>query len=197
MKKKAVIFDMFGTLVSIETKRNPYLMLMEAFKNETKSKEKLYQDIIMNDLSLEQLIDIYDLSMSEKDILYFKDALKTEISSTIPVEDCYRALNYLKAKDYKLYLLSNLALPYTELYYENAFDYYFDKAFFSCNEKDKKPNPSFYYKVLNHSKLNIDDFVMIGDSLKSDKGGAEKIGMDFLLKGKDINIFELVKQNLE
>jgi putative hydrolase of the HAD superfamily len=196
MIKKAIIFDLFGTLLQIEKKRNPYLMLLESFKNETKSRDKLAQDIIMNDLSLEEIIDIYDLTMTEKDILYFRDALKTEIDSTNPVEDCYRALNYAKQKGYKLYLLSNLALPYTELYYEYNIDYYINKEFFSCIEKDKKPNPSFFYKPINHSKLNVDDFVMIGDSLKSDKVGAETIGMDFILKTKEDNIFDLVKENL-
>ena len=83
-------------------------------------------------------------------------------------------------------MLSNLATPYKQPFYDLQLSGYFEKVFFSCDEGDKKPNASFYQKVVDYSKLDKSEIVMIGDNIVSDYKGAMDCGIDAILKDNEL-----------
>jgi FMN phosphatase YigB (HAD superfamily) len=194
--KKAIIFDLYGTLVKVTKKTNPYLYLLSTAKNEAIPHRKIIHDIITDDYETDELILFNDLSMDDSEKEVFNNLLKTEIDSVIPINGVYRAITKLVEKDYRLFLLSNLSVPYMDPFYSLQFDSYFEKAFFSCKEHDRKPNASFYQKVLNYARLEKEDVVMIGDSLFSDIEGAKKFGIDAIYRDPEDSLTEVIKELL-
>ena len=194
--KKAIIFDLYGTLIKVNKKTNPYLYMLSKAKNPEYPHRKIINDIVTDDYVTDELILFNDLSMDESDVEHFHSLIRTEIDSVTEVRGVYRALTLLREKDYRLFLLSNLSVPYKEPYYSLNFDAYFEKAFFSCDERDRKPNASFFQRVLNYSKLNKEDIVMIGDSIHSDIEGAKNFGIDHIYRGENENLTDLIKDLL-
>ena len=89
-----------------------------------------------------------------------------------------------------------MATPYKAPFYTCGLSQYFEKAFFSCDEKDKKPNGSFYQKVLNYSKLEKSDIIMVGDNPISDIKGANDFGIDAILRVKNKSLEVILKDLL-
>ncbi len=194
--KKAIIFDFYGTLVKVNKRTNPYLYLLSTAKNPSIPHRKVINDIITDDYITDELILFHDLSMDDIQKKYFNELLSTEIDSVTPLNGVYRALTKLCDKGYRLFLLSNLSVPYKEPYLSLNFDAYFEKAFFSCDEHDRKPNGTFFQKVLNYARLEKDDVVMIGDSIHSDVEGAKNFGIDSIYRDPDKSLTDLVKHLL-
>ncbi len=185
--KKAIIFDLYGTLIKINKKTNPYLYLLS--KSDYFYRNKIGLSIITDNYTTEELISNNNLSVDKH---YFNSLIRTEIDSVAPLPGVYGCLSKLSEK-YRLFLLSNLSVPYKEPYYSLDFDAYFERAFFSCDEHDKKPNYSFFEKILTYSKLEKEEIIMIGDSILSDVEGAKNFGIDYIHIKKNDKLEDLIK----
>ena len=186
MEKKAIIFDLYDTLIETRNKTNPYLYLL-ANCNNTNTKE-IINDVMMNNytsyefiLKLQKTIGPNSISVTE-----FNKLLDAELESTVTFKDTFHVLRTLKSKGYRMFLLSNLATPYKYPYYKLHLDVFIERAYFSCEEHDKKPNASFFQKVVDFSGLKKEEFLMIGDNFISDYSAANNFGMDALLKVNDL-----------
>ena len=62
----------------------------------------------------------------------------------------------------------------------NLFDY-FDDTFLSCDEGMIKTEKKFLKTLLDRLELNVEDCVLVGDSILSDVKAAEEIGMKAIL----------------
>jgi FMN phosphatase YigB (HAD superfamily) len=190
--KKAIIFDLYDTLIEIQKKSKPYLYLLNHLNQEINITPKdIINHIMVNDMVaigfVRQLLDIGILnpSFDQSQFLKFLDD-EVETASIIP--GTYKALNRLKESGYRLFVLSNLATPYKYPYYRLNIENWIEKAFFSCDCRDKKPNASFFQQVIDYSGLNKEDFIMIGDNPISDIKGATEFGIDTILKEKNISL---------
>lgn len=188
--KKAIIFDLYDTLVKIEKKSKPYLYLLNNLNPGIQIPPKyVINHIMTNDVAalkyVSQLIDV-NILLEDFDEKHFLKLLDEEVESTAIIQGTYKALNNLKGK-YRLFLLSNLATPYKYPYYKLNLENWIEKAFFSCDEKDKKPNASFFQKVIDYSGLNKEDLIMIGDNPITDVKAANDFGIEAILKNDDIN----------
>lgn len=188
--KKAIIFDLYDTLIKIEKKSKPYLYLLNHIHPESAVDAKyIISHIMTTDLVpigfARQLLDVGVLTDKFEETKFLK-LLDDEVESTTIISGTYKALASLKGK-YRLFLLSNLATPYKYPYYKLNLENWIEKAFFSCDENDKKPNASFYQKVIDYSGLQKEDFIMIGDNPISDVKGAIDFGIDAILKNDDLN----------
>ena len=191
--KKAIIFDLYDTLITVHDKTNPYLYLLSTCKEKTQYDNRyILNHIVTDDFTTEELILYFKLGL---DIDYFHSLLNTELDSAQSMPTTYKVLTKLSEK-YRLFLLSNLATPYKGPYYSLGLKRYFEKAFFSCDEKDKKPNASFYQKVLDYSGLEKKDLIMIGDNPISDIKAAHEFGIDSILKEKNKTLEQTVKDLL-
>ena len=193
--KKAIIFDLYDTLIEIQKKSKPYLYLLSHLNDETEITPKMMINHIMtNDMVaigfVRQLLDMHVLNDTFEQTQFLK-LLDDEVESTSIISGTYKVLNRLKASGYRLFVLSNLATPYKYPYYKLNIDNWIEKAFFSCDCRDKKPNASFFQQVIDYSGLNKEDFIMIGDNPISDIKAANEFGIDSILKIKNHDLDSL------
>lgn len=187
MEKKAIIFDLYDTLIKIENKSKPYLYLLSHCIMDPKEViENVMTIDMVSTTYCNQLIDTGKMKHTFNHA-HFTKLLDAELESTVAFRDTYRVLNRLSQK-YRLFLLSNLATPYKYPYYKLDLERYIEKAFFSCECNDKKPNASFFQKVLDYSRLQKEEILMIGDNPISDIKGAMDMGIDAILKDNDLGI---------
>jgi len=194
MEKKAIIFDLYDTLIKIDKKSKPYLYLLNNLNPygdvDTKT---VINHVMTTDIRpiklIEQMLDLSLLDSNFKTNEFLK-LLDAEVESTTVIFNTYKSLAHLKGR-YRLFLLSNLSTPYKYPYYRLNLENWIEKPFFSCDERDKKPNASFFQKVVDYSGLHKEEFIMIGDNPISDYKAATDFGMKAILKDRDL--FELVK----
>ena len=192
--KKAIIFDLYDTLLKIEIKSKPYLYLLNHFVSdgEISQKEVINHIMINDEAAVKTISNMQEVGLldEEFDNTIFLKYLDDEVESTTIIAGTYRVLEDLKKK-YRLFLLSNLSTSYKFPYYKFYLDQWIEKPFFSCECNDKKPNASFFQKILDYSGLQKEDFIMIGDNPISDVKAAKDFGIEARLKDKDMR--EIVK----
>ena len=189
---KGIIFDLYGTLLETKVKTKPYLKLFRSL-GLTKEEVTLWSHKVQteNFTSFEELKEL----IKPGSTIYTGQLdyeVKEEIQNTFVYSDTISTLKRLKPH-YRLFLLSNLATPYKECFYNEGLDEYFEKAFFSCDIGFRKPEAGAYQTILDYSGLKPKQLLMIGDSKVSDYEGAMNCGIPAILKDKDLSI---LTQNL-
>lgn len=173
--KKAIIFDLYDTLIFSKIKLKPYLEIIKKLNYNSIDSKAFVEYLMTNNCSLsDNYMPPYMKDLVDKN---FFDKLEIELNSTVVYEDTYEVLEKL-SKKYRLFCLSNLATPYIIPYFNLNIDKYIEKPFFSCLCSDKKPNSTFFEQVINFSNLDKKDFIMIGDNIISDYRGALNAGID-------------------
>ena len=183
MSIKAVIFDLYGTLIQADkVSWEPYLPLVK--KIGINEKEFRYH-LLTNDYpSLEALF--YNFSMNDSDLLA---RLKSEVAGVIDsarfYDDTESTLVELKSKGLKLGLISNVSSAYKYPFFRLGLDKYFDLWILSCNSGFKKPSISILNLMTDTLSVDSKKALMIGDSYSSDYLGAKNAGMNALLLDRD------------
>jgi putative hydrolase of the HAD superfamily len=187
MKTRGIIFDLYGTLIYTSVKKKPYLNLFRSL-GLTKEEINFWRDKVMSEnfSSFEELKTKIKPESSIYTDQYEYD-VKEEIQSTHLFEDSEFVLNEL-SKRYKLYLISNIATPYKQCFYNLGLDKWIDDPIFSCDVGYSKPNPNIYEIVVKKSGLQPGQLLMIGDSLRSDYEGARNCGIESILKNKPLKL---------
>jgi putative hydrolase of the HAD superfamily len=187
MQTKAIIFDLYNTLIYTSVKRKPYLDL---FRQLGLTKEEMSywinQVMIKNYSYLQEIVE----EIKPGQFVYtqqFERDIQEEIESTHVFEDTYSVLESL-SKKYKLYLLSNISTPYKECFYNLKLDRWIDNPFFSCDIGYRKPQPEAFDVIIKHSGLHPKQILMIGDSQRSDYEGALNCGIKSILRDKPLSI---------
>jgi putative hydrolase of the HAD superfamily len=192
--KKAIIFDLYDTLLKIEIKSKPYLYLLNHFVSdgEITPKELINHIMTSDEAAVRTIANLQDVGLVDEnfDSTLFLKYLDNEIESTSVISGTFKTLDKLKGK-YRLFVLSNLATSYKYPYYKFHLENWIEKAFFSCECKDKKPNASFFQKVLDFSGLQKEDFIMIGDNPINDVKASINFGIEARLKDKELE--EIIK----
>ncbi len=96
-----------------------------------------------------------------------------------PFDDVYSTLDVLKARSYKIGLISNARdAANVERLIDNArLRPWLDPIVISANAGVRKPNPRIFKMVLDYWKLPLDQAVMVGDMLGADILGAHNAGL--------------------
>jgi putative hydrolase of the HAD superfamily len=189
---KGIIFDLYGTLLETKVKIKPYLKL---FRSLGLTKEEMthwsHRVQTENFNCFEELKEL----IKPGSTIYtgqLEHDVEEEIELTFTYSDTIQTLKRLKPH-YRLFLLSNIATPYKQCFYNEGLDEFFEKVFFSCDIGFRKPEPGAYQTILDYSGLKPKQLLMIGDSKVSDYEGAMNCGIPAILKDKDLYI---LTQNL-
>jgi putative hydrolase of the HAD superfamily len=184
---KGIIFDLYGTLLETKVKIKPYLKL---FRSLGLTKEEMthwsHRVQTENFNSFEELKEL----IKPGSTIYtgqLEHDVEEEIELTFTYLDTIQTLKRLKPH-YRLFLLSNIATPYKQCFYNEGLDEFFEKVFFSCDIGFRKPEPGAYQTILDYSGLKPKQLLMIGDSKVSDYEGAMNCGIPAILKDKDLYI---------
>lgn len=110
--------------------------------------------------------------------------MSDEFLEELPNQSCvfpytYEILDYLKNKNYPLYLITNgFEKVQTKKLTNSGLDKYFDYMITSEASNSLKPNKEIFEYALTNTKATAEESIMIGDNLDADILGAQNIGID-------------------
>jgi len=193
MVTKAIIFDLWNTIVYNKGKTNPMVTLEKMLGLNM----KLYREVELGFMtkrfetkkeamiSLCKHIGVKPKETLVNSLIYVWD--NTEINITF-FPEVIRMLQKLKEK-YKLALLSNTDCFSTKKFIDSGYGKYFDFMAFSCNLGILKPDPEIFKIILEKLGVKPEETVMVGDNLKDDVLAAEKLGIKGILMKRDFEKF--------
>lgn len=212
MRVKAVVFDLFDTLllirggdafyepalkrlhsylvnqgfnVSFEGFRRAYFLVRDEIYIETaKSLEEPHFDIRLS-LTLRKLG--YDFDASHPIVKGGTRTFAEEFMRHVDLDEkAVEVLRKLREK-YKLGIVSNLSIPEAAWELLEKFDLkkYFGAIIISGEAKKRKPSPEIFEKALKILEVKGSEAIFIGDTLSTDIKGAKNMGMQTILIKRD------------
>ncbi len=196
---KRLIFDFDNTIMMWETRFYEY-----SLSNTFKALGMPFSNDIIGQFenaveSYEKYFDVYD---KDEYLNYLNEKLNLNLPSDFIdtwlkyLGDCYSepnkelidTLEYLKNK-YDLVLLSNwFSTSQINRLKGAGLDKYFSKQIYTDKVKNK-PNKEAFLEAIK--PYNIDECIMIGDSIEKDIKGAESIGMKTILINNEKKVEDL------
>jgi len=185
---KAVIFDLYDTLIYFNVKMQSYRKLfidlnvdekleLEKAKNIALTENFINLDALVNRLRPEASINIQ----------IYENMIENEVKSVKLYPETLSVLQRLKDKGLKLGLISNLAFSYKTPFYDLGLDLYFDTTLFSFEIGMKKPNLEIYKLILQKLDVLPEQCIMIGDKIIEDIEAPQQIGIRSLLCDRKSN----------
>ncbi|WP_175622662.1 YjjG family noncanonical pyrimidine nucleotidase [Chryseobacterium schmidteae] len=226
MKIQHIFFDLDNTLW--DHRRNAYLTIKDLFDKEEitlkynidfeefhsvyhEINEKLWEQIRDGEIDKEYLrkhrfydtfnrFGINDLELS----MYFEEHFLDKILNyNHLVESAEYILDYLKAKDYTLHIISNGFQEVTERKcILSKINHYFQTITSADSVGVRKPNPAIFEYSLGLSKANKEESILIGDDWIADVIGAQNFGMDVIFfdvlnENKEVKDLKVIKHLLQ
>ena len=206
---KNYIFDLYGTLIDIRTDewqtalwkklallygyhgasytyRELGAQYGKLIENEKKRVHKLHPEYTVIDIKIDKifrrLFTLKGVRPSKSQVLFIAEAFRCYSTKMLKLYDGVTDLfDTLKAKDKKIYLLSNAQLSFTihELNMLGLLTY-FDGVCISSEEECSKPDAHYFEILFNRYGLKKDESIMIGNDYLADIGGAADFGIDSL-----------------
>jgi HAD superfamily hydrolase (TIGR01662 family) len=204
MPIKAVLFDMFDTLMIIEKDHafySPAVKSMHAFiaKNGIPVSFATFRDAYIK--ARDDLYEKADATMEEPHFnqrvknalqsLGYNFALNNEIITGATNAFCQEFMNYIRIDEhatevlcklhskYKLGIVSNFAIPecVQKLLEQHKLTQFLDIIVVSGAVNKRKPNPEIFKHAIHKLKLKPAETVFVGDTVDADIKGAKDVGM--------------------
>lgn len=181
---EAVIFDLFGTLVEIQNRQNPYKQLLRLGTQQGRVASPADMRWIMTQAGgIREAGDGLGIKLTAAQLSELQEALDRELESIRPFDDALPAIELLRERKIKVAICSNLAGPYCSLArvrFPNLEGYAL-----SAELGVMKPDPAIYRSacamigVVPGTAFETDAarVLMIGDSKKCDEVGPRSCGI--------------------
>lgn len=193
---KFIVFDAFGTLMTIGRRRGPYRQLMQWLYRH--GREELPSDaaqIMSLNLSFHELARQFRANVPSKKLASWEADLVDELKSIALFEDVPEAISCVRAAGLGVGLCSNLAAPYGMVVRTLLPD--FDFYTMSYEVGVVKPDPRIYSVVLQAAQCSAADVLFIGDTVIADVEGPTLHGMQArLLDRRHLTLPSLVRSSL-
>ncbi len=198
MSYKAIIFDLYGTLVgNFSRKAYDHVQVQMAkvldapYTKFWQIKAETIKDRSLGNLTVEQNIAEIgrrlnikvDRTQIEKIVALGNDFTKT---SLIPEPEVLDGLDRLKRGGLLLGLITNCNSSVPMLFPQSELAQYIDASVFSCEERIKKPAPRIYEIACERLKVKPEECVYVGDGSSEELTGAASVGMQPILKRVDL-----------
>lgn len=180
----AVIFDLFGTLLEIRNRQNPYRRLLRLGSQQGRAASPGdLRWIMTNACGLQEAADFFGIKLSSIQLTELQSCLELELGSITLFEEALPALDLLRDRQIKIGVCSNLGGPYCSVARNllPGLDGYAlsaevglmkpDRAMYQhiCTQLDVAPNQL--------SGSNAPNVLMIGDSRRCDADGPRVVGI--------------------
>lgn len=199
MKYKAVIFDLFGTLVNNFTLSEYNSMLAKmsaALSLPIDNFKKLWSESFKDRItgihrdqrdSFKSICRKLGVKASEEQIeKAFQIRLDFSRRTTIPRPGAVHIINKLRQEGYKAGLISDCTAEIPLLWNDTPFANIFDATIFSCSVGMKKPDPRVYRIAVEQLGVKPEECLYIGDGSSNELTGALKAGMHpVLIRDRD------------
>ncbi|MEW6021337.1 MAG: HAD family hydrolase [Pseudomonadota bacterium] len=176
-KVRAVVFDVYGTIATINDKRNPFGKLLQI--GETQGRLRTPQDrvtLMSKAVDLGEAASLLGISLAAHQFEELEEDLRAELASITLFPEVLNTIRSIQNRGIKIGLCSNLAaayaLPITEL-----LPMQLDAYTWSFEAKSLKPNRSIYESVCRSLKCAPHQVLMIGDTQEADVDGPRLYGM--------------------
>ena len=205
-KYKALIFDLYDTLVNLDmtmyskafdeiSKKLKIKLpsLIEAWKKT--SQRAIIGEITTNRQRIEETLENLNLKLEDKKVIeltkiYEKYLLKS-VSLYDGVVDMLKEFKFQYG--FKLGLLSNATCSVHTVMRHLDIEKYFDVAVYSYREKIRKPDPKIFLLTCKRLKVQPKEAVFIGDGAGGELEGALKAGLSAIALKHDRNKYENTK----
>ncbi len=198
MSYKAIIFDLYGTLVENFSRRTYDKVQEEMAKILDVSYPKFWQamgetikDRSLGNLSPEENISEVCRRLGVKadrtrieQIVFLKD--KFTRNSIIPEPKVLEALDLLKRNGLYIGLITNCNSAVPRFFPESPLSQYIDAPVFSCEERIKKPSHRIYEIACERLNVQPQECIYVGDGSSEELTGAAAVGMLPILKRADL-----------
>jgi putative hydrolase of the HAD superfamily len=194
MKYKAIIFDLFGTLVDSYSVQGYKMYLAEmatALELPVEDFSNLWRDTIY-----ERGIGIF--KTTEESIRYICNKLKASVSeynikkcdqirlgntrkALTPKNGAVDILKRLRRLGYKIGLITNCSADVPFLWKKTEFSHLFDARIFSASVGMKKPDPQIYKLACEQLTVEPSECLYFGDGDSNELEGASQYGMDAVM----------------
>lgn len=190
MKYDAVVFDLFGTLVSFSTGEE-YRVVLDKMadilqvtpENFSKTWFDTYVERFVGKFAstadnLAQVCQTLGATPSDGDIKQAESVrLEFTRNSLKPVSDVPDSINKLKSGGHKIGLISDCSIEVPTLWPETEFPDLIDEPVFSCSVKIKKPDPRIYMLACERLEVAPKKCLYVGDGGSQELTGALNVGM--------------------
>jgi len=194
MKYKAVIFDLFGTLIDNLSFQEHKSVLMQMASIVSAPPDEFSQ--MWLDMFNERATGIF--KNPETNIEYICQKLGVHVEDTrvkkaaqlryeysarsmVPRPYSLDVLSNLRLKGYKTGLITDCSTELTVIWENTPFASLFDVTVFSCIAGMKKPAPQIYQLATNQLGVKPQECLYIGDGSSRELSGAKQVGMNPVL----------------
>jgi putative hydrolase of the HAD superfamily len=190
MKYKAVIFDLFGTLVDIFSREGYYSVISEMISILKAPKDdflKLWQATSDRrvtggfhnlEANLEYICGELKVPITKTQLNLARWVRFDYVSLALsPRPDAIETLSRLKSDGLKIGLVSNCSTEPPVIWPHTPFAPFFDTAIFSSTAGMQKPDPKIYLMATEKLGVQPQDCLYIGDGDSHELTGAAGVGM--------------------
>jgi HAD superfamily hydrolase (TIGR01493 family) len=177
---KAILFDVYGTLVEIDDKRAPFAQLIDIGTRQGRTPSDKDAGILMDrPVGLREAAELLGIRLTDADRERLESELRAELASIAPFADTLPTLRELKSRGFKLGLCSNLALDYAPPVVA-LLPFALDAYVWSFEAGVFKPAPLIYAHACRQLCCAPGEVLMVGDTLEADVEGPRAFGMQAL-----------------
>ncbi len=178
---KAVIFDLYDTLIYLGQNTDPHLRL---FKDLKLSKEEIIEARTV--AFTEDFKSLSDFAKriapcNPVDTTSYENEISKDLATATLFPETVQVLKTLRAKGLKIGLISNVSSDYISPFFKLRLDTLIDQYVMSCKIGLKKPDLRIYEEAIKRLGTKPDETIMTGDSVYSDVFGPHLAGMDAIL----------------
>lgn len=172
-----VVFDLFSTLVHAEGKRTYLKLFNELGLSSEEMREA--RRVCMTE-NFDSLGDLANRLMpgSKIDVQQYNQEVLAEIDSAQIYPETKDVLVRLRREGYLIGMISNLASPFKDVFFNFGLDAKIDSYVFSCDVGMCKPDPEIYLRLLREMGVRPEHALMTGDKMHADVYGPLGIGMN-------------------
>lgn len=172
-----VVFDLFSTLVHVEGKKT-YLKLFTELGLTPEQMHTARRTCMME--NFDSLGDLANRLVpgSTIDVRKYNKEVLAEIDSAQLYPETKDVLVKLRREGYRIGMISNLATPYKNVFFDFYLHKKIDSYVFSCDVGMYKPDPQIYLHLLREMGVRPEQTLMTGDKEHSDVLGPRGVGMN-------------------
>ncbi len=187
---RAVIFDLFGTLVenfSVSEYREVLGAMAAVVGVSTDSFARIWTSTFAErtvrgagktEEDMELMCGQLGLQVEDHEVATAA-RMQTDFThrQMVPRDRALETLIELREMGLKLGLITDCTVEVPQLWPETAFAPLFDVAVFSCIERIKKPNPAIYHRTCARLEVEPSGCLYVGDGSSQELSGAERAGL--------------------
>ena len=200
MRYRAIVFDLFGTLVRSFTRQEydqvnarmaaavgvPYAefwrLMGETYRDSCLGRYGCYEDLVA---------DVCGRAGVEANTAHIEQAARFHYAfmaaALAPEPDVLDALDRLKQRGLSLGLISDCGPSVPALFAQSPCARLIDVPVFSCEERIKKPASAIYGRACQRLKISAQECIYVGDGSSQELTGAAAAGMRPVLKRTDLH----------